>query len=164
MPDSEQMLPKKNAPEGPQCAYACMDLCVFSPVFCFVNGGKRQVVDRAGVERAAMGNSRFATLVRKLTNQSCFSFHTDSLNGALSCPSFTHSGLTNCAALLTFLVCFSLCLGLSCLVREWITALQQAAQAYVQQSNIWRRLFSPNGKTCVWLQYSSFIKYPFQNI
>lgn len=163
MPDSEQMLTNTNAPEGsPVCMHVW--ICVFSPVFCLVDGGKRQVVDRAGVERAAMGISRFMTLVRKLTNQSCFSFHTDGLNGAPSCPSFTHSRLTNCAALLTFLVCLSLCLGPSCLVRGWKSTLQQAAEAYAQQSNIWRRVFSPNGKTCVWLQCSSCSKHPLQNI
>lgn len=73
-----------------KCAWetgsVCMHvwICVFPPVFCLVDGGKRQVVVRAGVERAAMGISWFTMLVRKLTNQSGFSFHTDGLNGARS--------------------------------------------------------------------------------
>lgn len=145
----------------------CMQvwICVFSPVFCRVDGGKRQVVDCAGVERAAMGISRFTNASQKTDKpELLFIPHRHSLNGAPSCPSFTHFRPTDCAALLTFLVCLSLCSGPSCLVKGWKSTLQQAAEAYTQQSNIWRRVFSPNGKTCVWLQCCSCSKHSLQNI
>lgn len=123
-------------------------ICVFPPPFALVDGGVGgwQVVDCAGVERAAMGISRFTTLVRKLTNQSCFSFRTDGVNRAPSCPSLTHSGPTDCAALLTSLVCLSLCSGPSCLVRGWKSILQKPTL----NSQTYGGVYSlPKGKTNV---------------
>lgn len=43
-----------------------------------------------------MGISRFMTLVRKLTSQSCFLFCSYNVNGAPSCPSCNHPSPTNC--------------------------------------------------------------------
>lgn len=75
-----------NTPEGPS---------VYSPLW-VGEGWGWQVLNCVGVERAAMGISRFMTLVRKLTNQSCFSFCSYNVNGAPLCPSCNHSRPTNC--------------------------------------------------------------------
>lgn len=55
-----------------------------------------QVWSCVGVERAAMGISRFMTLVRKLTNQSCFLFFSYDVNAAASCPWRNHSRPISC--------------------------------------------------------------------
>lgn len=86
MPDSEQMLTNTNAPERPPVCVCMYGFVRFLHLLPRRRGEKWQVVDCVGVERAAMGISRFTTLVRKLTNQSCFSFRTAGVNGAPSFP------------------------------------------------------------------------------
>lgn len=117
VPDSEQMLTNTNTPEGPPVCVCMYGFVCLPHLLPSRRGEKWQVVDRAGVERASMGISRFTTLVRKLTNQSCFSFHTAGVERAPSFPPFTHSGPTDCADVSTLRVCLSLCSGPSCLVR-----------------------------------------------
>ena len=88
VPDSEQMLTNRNTntPEGPS-AYSSLRVG---------EGWGWQVLNCIEVEHAVMGISRFMTLVRKLTSQSCFLFCSYNVNGAPLCPSCNHPRPTNC--------------------------------------------------------------------
>ena len=69
------------------CVGVCT--CAYSSL-CRGEGWGWQVLNCVEGERAAMGISRFMTLVRKLTNQSCFLFCSYNVNGAQSRPSCDH--------------------------------------------------------------------------
>lgn len=114
-----------------------------------------------------MGISRFMTLVRKLTNQSCFLFCSYNVNRPLSCLSCSHPRPTNCTDSVLdslfvspiffffylFLAAFiylglSPCSDPSCLVRGWMysTFLARQEKAILYHCHIWRKVFSPKGK------------------
>lgn len=145
----------RGTPRVRMCVCACSSLWL-------AEGWGWQVLNCAEVERAAMGISRFTTLVRKLTNQSCFLFCSSSLNGAPSCPSCNHRRPRNCTdvrvgsplvlphflfSFLSLAVFIYLCLSLysapPCLVRGQIYLSHQTGEAYTSSlPHMGRGIFS----------------------
>lgn len=147
-----------------QCVYACMDLCVFPRLLPSRRGEKTAGSGPRGSRKSSHGHLPVHDASQK-TDKPELLFIPHRWSKRSSVLSLIHTPRpAGCAALLTFLVCRSLCSGPSCLVRGGKSTLQQAAGAYVQPSNTWRRVFAPSGKTCMWLQCCSSSKHPLQNI
>ena len=131
-----------------------------------------------------MGISQFMTLVRKLTNQSCFLFCSYNVNGAPSCPSCNHPRPTNCtdsvldslssSLTFSFPVCLSWSLYISvslslhsappCLVRGQIYLSCQTWETYtLSLPHTGKGIFSQRGNWRAIIMFSlpqtSFAKY-----
>lgn len=145
-----------------QCVYACMDLCVFPRLL----SSRRGKTAGSGPRRSRTSSHGHLPVhnASQKTDKPDLLFISHRCSKWSSVLSLIHTLQTHRLCSPVDFSCLSLCSGPSCLVRGWKSTLQQAAEAYTQQSNIWRRVFSPNGKTCVWLQCSSCSKHPLQNI
>lgn len=135
------------------------------------------------VERAATGISWFMTLVRKLTNRSCFLFCSYNVNRPPSCLSCSHPRPTNStdsvldslpvSPIFFFSYLFPavfIYLGLfphsdpSCLVRGWIYFSCLTGESYtLSLLHMEKGIFSQR-ETGTQLQCSSCSKHPSQNI
>lgn len=160
VPDSEQMLTNTNAPEGPPVC-----VCMYGFV-CFPPSSRRGKTAGSGPRRSRTSSHGHLPVhnASQKTDKPELLFISHRCSKWSSVLSLIHTLQTHRLCSPVDFSCLSLCSGPSCLVRGWKSTLQQAAEAYTQQSNIWRRVFSPNGKTCVWLQCSSCSKHPLQNI